>query len=77
MDKPRLLSFFSKGISVFMLSGEKPPAKPKLTLNTTSFIPRARLKDVVSLMCDISQGRYRGFQAVCWLRRKGKIHKGH
>lgn len=79
MDKPRLLCSFSKGISVFVLSGEKAPAEPKLSLNTTSFFPRARLKDAVSLMCDASQRRNRGLQAVCWLRGEGKgnTHKGH
>lgn len=79
MDKPGLLSFFSKAISAFVLSGEKAPAEPKLSPNTTSFIPRARLKDAVSLMFDISQRRNRGLQAVCWLRGegKGKTHKGY
>lgn len=47
MHKPRLLRSFSKGISVFVLSGEKAPAEPKLSLKTTSFFPRAGLKDVV------------------------------
>lgn len=49
-----MLSSFSKGISIFVLSEEKAPAGPKLSLKATSFIPRARLKDAVSLMYDIS-----------------------
>lgn len=79
MHKPRLLRSFSKGISVFVMSGEKAPAEPKLSLKTTSFFPRARLKDVVSPMYAISQRRKGGLQAVCWLRREGKrkTHKGH
>lgn len=75
MDKPRLLSSVSKGISGFVLSGEKAPAEPKLSLNTTSFIPRARLKDAVSLMYDISQRRNGACRQFAGLReRKEERH---
>lgn len=41
MDKPWLFSSFSKGISVFVLSGEKAPGEPKLFLNTHILLPKA------------------------------------